>query len=746
VFQFVSKPKMTLYFSAKIDNMYKINCFLVLFISFVNVGFSQLRLEDIWKKSLYRPSFVSGFKSMNDGLHFSKENYKEDNSFINIGKYSFLKSSEQTASILSISDLTAFNKDLKGFDDYIFNTDESKLLLQLNTAPVYRRSFTADHLIVDLKTRAITTLDKDHAPQRLVSFSPDGQKVAYVFEENIFVKELNSGKITQLTKEVKGSNITCGHTDWVYEEEFAITKVFEWSSDSKSIAFLKFNSSKLPSYHLLFHKNELYPELYTYPYPKAGEVNSMVTLHIAQLGKKKHKQVVLGQYEYIPRMQWSSKENKLLVLTLNRWQNELNYHLIDPATSLTSKVIYTEKDAAYVEIDDNLLILNDGKHFLRCSEKDGYNHIYKIGFDGSSKQITTGNWDVIALKGINETDGIIYYTSAEEGAIYSSLYKVNIDGNGKDKLSSNKGQNDMDFSSGMKYYFNTFSNSTTPYVFTLHKSDGSLIETLEDNKMLFEKLRGLNLPKKEFTTVEGVEGSLNMSIIKPVNFDPSKKYPVYFNVYCGPGSNEVKDGYDGNDYLYHQLLAQNGYIVVQVDTRGTMYRGAKFKKSTYLQLGKLETEDLIEVAKNLGKLSYVDPARIGIMGWSYGGYMSSLCITKGADQFKMAIAVAPVTNWKWYDNIYTERFMRTPSENNAGYEDNSPINHVSKIKGKYLLVHGTGDDNVHDQNSMEMINALVKANITYDSEFYPNRNHGIGGGNTRFHLFSRLFNFTIQNL
>ncbi len=707
---------------------------------------SQLNLEDIWKKPVYRPVFISGFKSMQDGEHFSKENYNDDNSFKNVGKYSFLNSKTEITSLLTVNDLAKYDKDLKGFDDYSFNAAEDKMLLQLNTESVYRRSYTADHLIVDLKTKNVTVLDAKHAPQRLASFSPDGTKIAYVYEENIFTKDLITGKITQVTFETAGANINCGHTDWVYEEEFAITKAFEWSADSKSIAFLKFNSSKLPEYNLIFHTNKLYPNLYTYPYPKAGENNSIVTLHVAKIGKKKLVQLNVGAFEYIPRMQWSPTENKLIVLTLNRWQNELNYHSIDPSISTTSKVIYTEKDAAYVEIDDNLIILSDGKHFLRCSEKDGFNHIYKIGFDGSSAQVTTGNWDVINLKGIDEKTGIVYYTSAEEGAIYAALYKIHLDGTMKDRLSSNKGQNDIEFSSGMKYYLNTFTNSITPYIFTLHKSDGSLIETLEDNLVLASKINALNLPKKEFTTIEGFEGKLNMSIIKPANFDPAKKYPVYFNVYCGPGSNEVKDGYDGNDFLYHQLLAQNGYIVVQVDTRGTMYRGAAFKKSTYLQLGKLETEDLIAVAKNLGQLPYVDANRIGIMGWSYGGYMSSLCITKGSDYFKMAIAVAPVTNWKWYDNIYTERFMRTPLENTAGYEDNSPINHVSKIKGKYLLIHGTGDDNVHDQHSMEMINALVKANISYDSEFYPNRNHGISGGNTRYHLFNRMFKFTLENL
>ena len=340
----------------------------------------------------------------------------------------------------------------------------------------------------------------------------------------------------------------------------------------------------------------------------------------------------------------------------------------------------------------------------------------------------------------------MYYTSAEEGPQYSALYSITLDGSKKDKISDNKGNNNVTFSQGMKYYVNNWSNINTPDVYSLHTADGTLIEELETNSDLDEYIEEMNFQLKHFITVEGATEDLNAWILYPPNFDSTKQYPVYFNIYGGPGSNMVEDAFDGGNGAYHQLLAQKGYIVMSVDPRGTMYRGSQFKKSTYLQLGKLETEDMIAVAQYVKTWNFVDPDRIGIMGWSYGGYMASLAITKGADDFKMAIAVAPVTNWRYYDNIYTERFMRTPQENAEGYDDNSPINHVEKLKGNYLIIHGGGDDNVHVQNAMEMITALVAANKDFDSFIYPNKNHGIYGGNTRNHLYRMMLEYTLENL
>jgi dipeptidyl-peptidase-4 len=513
------------------------------------------------------------------------------------------------------------------------------------------------------------------------------------------------------------------------------------------IAFLKFNEKEVKEFTMAYY-NGLYPEQYKYKYPKAGEDNSKVTAHLVNIKSKKVQNLSLGLYEYIPRLSWSGKENKLIIQTLNRHQNDLNYWIVDATSSkVSAKVFYNEKSRTYVEIDNNLLILKDGQHLLRTSEKSGYNHIYQVGFDGSEKQITNGNFDVIEFFGIDETSNLIYYSAAEKGAIHKGIYRIQLDGSAKLALTSETGYNEADFLKGMKYFVKNYSDANTPPVYTLCTADGKELMVLEDNKSLNDKLKAnTKLTKKEFTqfTFEGY--TLNASIMKPYDFDPNKKYPVYVTVYGGPGSNEVLNRYDGQDYMYHQLLTQKGYIVFSVDPRGTMYQGEAFKKATYLQLGKLEIEDVIATVQKLKEQNYIDPNRIGIQGWSFGGFMASLGMTKGADVFKMGIAVAPVTNWRYYDNIYTERFMQTPKENEKGYDDNSPINHVDKLKGKYFLIHGSADDNVHYQNSMEMINALVKANKQFDLFIYPNKNHGIYGGNTRNHLFQMMLNYTLENL
>ncbi|HRP54216.1 MAG TPA: prolyl oligopeptidase family serine peptidase, partial [Fluviicola sp.] len=409
------------------------------------------------------------------------------------------------------------------------------------------------------------------------------------------------------------------------------------------------------------------------------------------------------------------------------------------------KVFFEEKSDTYLDAD-NVQLLADGKAMLRTSERDGYNHIYKLTFSGELTQVTNGEWDVIDFYGVNDKTGQIYYSSAEFGAINKALFSIHISGKDKKLLSEKDGYSEAEFAPGFGYFVKTSSTANSAPVYSLCDKTGKVLSVLENNEALQQKFSQPNWSQKEFLQIDGAAGKLNAWMIKPVNFDPTKKYPVYFNVYCGPGRNTVTNEYGSLDYVYHQLLAQKGYIVFSVDPRGTQYRGAAFKKSTYLQLGKLETEDLIAVAKNLQKLNYVDPNRIGIMGWSYGGFMTSLAMTKGADVFKMGIAVAPVTNWRYYDNIYTERFMRTPQENASGYDDNSPVNHASKLKGKFLLIHGSADDNVHYQNTMEFITALVNANKQFDLFIYPNKNHGIYGGNTRNHLFNMMFKYTLDNL
>tara|TARA_R110002072_G_scaffold271987_1_gene432070 strand:- start:54779 stop:56932 length:2154 start_codon:yes stop_codon:yes gene_type:complete len=711
--------------------------FSIFLVLTFKLGLSQkITVEKIWSEYEFFGKSVNGFQSMNDGNYFSKTSAPNK-----VTKHEFSNYEGEGEVIISSDMLPDIS-----MQGYSFNNDETKALIETNTTSIYRRSYSAVYYLLDLKTKKLQALDKKREPQTLAEYSPDGKKVSYIYMNNLYVKDIASGEVTTITEDGLSNSVINGTTDWVYEEEFAIIKGYDWSSDSKHIAFLKFDERDVTEFTMMYF-NELYPESYTFKYPKAGEDNSIVTANMYSLENKSVKAIDLGKYEYIPRLKWSGKENMLVIQTLNRHQNNIKYHVTTfNEEQLHTKVFYEENSDTYIDIDDNLLILSDGKTILRTSEKNGYNHIYKLSVDGEITQITSGEWDVIEFLGVDEDKETIYYTSAEEGAIHKGIYKIQMSGKKKKLISKSTGTSDADFSNGMKYFIKTYSDANTPPVFSLCDNSGKELTVLENNAALKSRLNNYNLSAKKFIKFKGAETELNGWMIKPPNFDVTKKYPVYINIYGGPGSNMVSDSWESVNYMYHQLLAQEGYIVISVDPRGTMYRGEKFKKSTYLQLGKLETEDFIAVAKEIQTYEFVDPSRIGIMGWSYGGFMTSLAMTKGADYFKMGIAVAPVTNWRYYDNIYTERFMRTPQENADGYDSNSPINFTDELKGKYLLIHGSGDDNVHYQNTMEMVNAMVKSNKQFDLFIYPNKNHGIYGGNTRNHLFNMMLDFTLKNL
>ena len=714
--------------------------FCLLFLVGLKITAQQITVEKIWKKYEYYPKGVEDFKSMKDGEHYSR--IGEDGSIL---IYKLMDANDKGEVLVDKNSLV-YNDSIIAYEDYEFNSDETKVLFMTNIKPIYRRSYTAIYYLYDIKTKQLVPLDDKHKPQTLAEYSPDGKSVSFIHGNDIFVKELASGKSTKLTEGGKRNKIINGTSDWVYEEEFGITKAYAWSPDSKWISFLRFNEKEVKEFNLTYYKG-LYPEEYKYKYPKAGEDNSEVTAHLINVQKKSITPINLGEYEYIPRLSWAGNANKLVLLTLNRHQNHLKYHLIDvTAKKMTQKIFYEETSTTYVEIDNNLLVLKDGNTILRTSEMDGYNHIYQLDFNGKSTQITKGTWDVIDLYGIDELSNTVYYSSAEVSPMVKTIHSIQRDGANKTTVSKSIGWNDASFTSGFKYMVLTHSQANNPPVYSLMKNDGGFVRILEDNEELNRTLSTLTLSKKEFITFDVNGNTLNAWIMKPANFNAANKYPVYMTLYGGPGHNEVVDAWDNADYMYHQLLTQKGYIVICIEPRGTLYRGAAFKKSTYLQLGKLETEDLIATAKEIQGFSYVDPQRIGVMGWSYGGFMASLAITKGADVFKMAIAVAPVTNWRNYDNIYTERFMRTPKENPDGYDANSPVNFVNLFKGKFLLIHGSADDNVHYQNSMELVNAMVKADKQFDLFIYPNRNHGIYGGNTRNHLFNMMLNFIEKNL
>ena len=714
--------------------MKRVNFILLLLCSASVFSQEKITVDKIWNHEFHDDRFP-GYSAMADGISYT---YQEKNNSIVKGQFE----GDGAEEVL----FTPPNEEFSYFR-YEFNSDESKILFLTDFVSIYRYSFGANYYLYDLATKKLELLDEKHQPQTLAEYSPDGNFVSYIHANNIYVKNLSTGNVSKMTQDGKANSVINGTSDWVYEEEFALRKAYDWSPDSKYIAYLKFDESGVKEFSMTFY-TDLYPDNYKFKYPKAGEKNSEVTLHILNVETKQVQQVEIGDYEYIPRMEWSPTSNTLIVQSMNRHQSSLKYHLVEAnQEGWDSKMIFEEKSDTYVDVDDNLVFLKDGKSILRTSELDGYKHIHKLSFDGNQEQITSGEWDVIEFLGLDEDANIIYYSSCEPHATQKSIYSIQTNGKKKRELTRERGYNEANFLNGMKYFIHRYSNANTPPVYSLKNVKGDLIKELISNSELKDMLsESYALSPKTFSTIDANGVTLNTWMILPHDFDSTKKYPVYFNVYGGPGHNEVLDVWDSYDYMYHQLLAQEGYIVFSVDPRGTMYRGSEFKKSTYLELGKLETEDIIYCARKLGEYSWVDQNRIGIMGWSYGGFMSSLAITKGADEFKMAIAVAPVTSWRYYDNIYTERFMRTPQENPKGYDDNSPINHVDKLKGKYLLIHGAADDNVHYQNTMEMVNAMVVANKQFDLFIYPNKNHGIYGGNTRNHLFQMMLDYIKENL
>ena len=715
----------------------------IVFALFVSITFAQkqetpkMTLEDVWSNYKFYPQSVYGIRSMSDGESYTTQN---GNSIV---KYSY-ETGEVIDTIFNLNDINDEDAPKK-FDDYEFSADENKMLLTTNTVPIYRHSFTAEYYIVDLGTNKISSFFDE--PVQLATFSPKGDKVAFVYQNNLYYVDLATNEQTQVTKDGKVNEIINGAPDWVYEEEFSFSRAFEWAPDGSKIAYMRFDESEVKEYELEFFDN-LYPTQYKFKYPKAGEKNSVVEVHIYNLQTKKDISVNLGteQDQYIPRIKWTKNPNTLSFYRLNRLQNHLELMLADAETGSTS-VIFDDKDNYYIEITDNLTFLEDGEHFIVTSEKFGWNHLYLYNMQGKLvNQITDGKWEVSEFFGYDELNDKLYFTSTEISPLERHLYSIKKDGSEKTLITEKKGTHSISFSNGFKYFIDFFTDANTPYYITLNNANGKEIRVLQSNERLVKLMKDYKFSKKEFftfTTDEGVE--LNGWQIKPANFKKGTKYPVYMYLYGGPGSQEVTDSWDYNA-IWHQLLAQKGYLVVCVDNRGTGGRGAKFKKQTYGQLGKLETKDQIEAAKHVAKWKYTDENRISIQGWSYGGYMSSLCLFKGNYIFKCAIAVAPVTNWRYYDSIYTERYMGLPKDNAKGYDDNSPINHTRKLNGKYLLVHGLTDDNVHFQNTAEMVKKLQENDKQFDLMIYPNKNHGIYGGNTRHHLFKLMLDFLEENL
>ena len=721
---------------------------LVILLAGTGLLAQKLTIEDVVIKRTYGQKYVTGLASLNDGLHYTtlEKMGKE------IVKYSY-KTGEKVATLLDISALK--NDSVKYVTDYQFSSDESKVLLMTDRKPIYRRSFTANYFVYNFVTKELSRLSNG-GEQQLATFSPDGERIAFVRKNNLFVKSLRFGTERQISTDGEFNKIINGAPDWVYEEEFEFNRGFEWSPDSKQIAYMKFNEEQVPIYHMPMYKgmapehkeNKLYPGEYSFKYPKAGEKNSIVNIVVYDIKSGHNILMDTGKETdiYLPKIVWTNSGSDLGIFRMNRLQNKAELLFANPNTGDT-RLIYTEKNSRYLETDflDNFQFLEDNKNFVVLSEQNGFKHLYLYDLRGVKvKQLTEGNFDVIKFYGYDPVKMFFYYQAAAVVPMQREVYGISLDKKKKVMLSVQPGTNNADFSKGFKYYVNTWSNVTTPNLVTLHEISGKQIRVLEDNASLKGKLAAMQLPHKEFfkfKTSEGIE--LNGWMMKPVPFDPEAKYPVLMTQYSGPNSQQVLDQFSVSWDTY---IAQQGYLMVCVDPRGTGARGEEFRKCTYGQLGNLESNDQVETARYLAKQPYVDPRKIGIWGWSYGGFISAMTLCKGGDLIRASIAVAPVISHYFYDSVYTERYMGMPDQNQEGYDKNSPIALVKGIKGKLLLVAGTADDNVHYQNTIEFAEALVQAGVQFRMMSYNNRNHGIRGGNTTKHLYTMFDEFLKENL
>ncbi|WP_313501921.1 S9 family peptidase [Kaistella carnis] len=689
----------------------------------------EITLDKIYS-GYYRGKGISGISSLKNG-----EEYAVIESG-GITKYSY-KTTQKNGSIVE-----------GRFQSYTFNDDESKILLLKDSKSIYRHSFLGKFDVKDLKSGKVMSLNNGNFVQE-PTFSPDGNKVAFVSDNNLFYQDLNSGKITQISSDGKKNFILNGLADWVYEEEFGHAKLYEWTKNSDAIVFVKSNESEVPEMMIPIYGKQLYPSEMRFKYPKAGEKNSVVSAQLYRFDSSKTIALNLSNFKnyYIPDVYKTAKADEIILITSERLQNASDILKVNTKTGNITK-LFTESDKRWIDTDNVTLEFLDDNSFIWGAERDGNRHLYWYNEDGKlKKQITKGKWEVTNYYGYNPKTKEVFIQTTQEGSINKVISKVNINSGKVTLLSEKTGTNSANFSHNYNYFIETSSSAAKPYTYVLKDGNGKTLKELQNNEEQLKKLQADNMVTKEFFTIPNEAGDqMNAWIMKPKDFDPNKKYPLFMFQYSGPGSQQVTNSWDQGNGLWFNHLVQKGYIVACVDGRGTGYKGTEFKKVTYLNLGKYEIEDQIAAAKWFGKQSYINKDRIGIFGWSFGGYMASLALTKGADVFKTGIAVAPVTNWRYYDSVYTERFMRTPQENPAGYDDNSPTSYAELLKGKFLLIHGTADDNVHFQNSMEFAEALIQNKKQFEFMAYPDKNHGIAGGQTRAQLYQKMTDFLLNNL
>ena len=732
--------------------MKKLSILMMLCLCVLFSSAQQVTLQEV-ATGAYRTEGIYGIKPMLDGEHYTQISRDRKK----IVKYSF-KTGKEVATIFDVS--TARNITLKSFDDYIMSPDESKILIQTETKAIYRRSYTAVHYIFNVRNNTLETLS-DGGPQQVPLFSPDGNQIAFVRDNNIFlVKLLFGNSESQVTKDGKFNHVLNGIPDWVYEEEFGFNRAFDFSADGTMLAYIRFDESQVPMYSFPWYKGlkpsldqyTVYPGAYEYKYPMPGVDNSKVTVHTFDIKSKVTRQMdlPLDADGYIPRIQFTDNPDVLAISTLNRHQNRFDLYFANPRSTLCKLVVRDEAEQ-YIKEEAYGNLTFYPENFVMMSERDGYNHLYLYSAGGNLiKQITKGEFEVKEYIGWDKKTNTYYYSSNEGSPLRTAIYKIDAKGR-KTKLSTHEGTNRAIFSKSMKYFINTFSNISTPPLITINDNTGKELITLVDNQRLKDKIASMTLPSKGFFTFKTSDGvELNGWMIKPANFDPNKKYPVIMHQYSGPGSQQVLDrwniGSRGDNGMFEAYMADRGFISVCVDGRGTGGRGAAFEKCTYLNLGVKEARDQVETALYLGSLPYVDAKNIGIWGWSFGGYNTLMSMSEGTPVFKAGVAIAAPTDWRFYDTVYTERFMRTPKENMEGYEASSAMNRVNNLHGALLLIHGTADDNVHLRNASEYSEALVQADKQFDMHIYTNRNHSIRGGNTTKHLLTRVTNFFIEHL
>lgn len=681
---------------------------------------------------------------MRDGRFYTVLERTSDD--VELRKYNILTGDHE---VLAASSQLSWQGEPVIIQNYQLSADETKVMIKTDVESIWRRSTREHYYIYDVNEETLSKLTPSEEKQQYAQLSPSGNKAAFVQHNDLFWVDLKTGKETRITSDGELNKIINGATDWVYEEEFGFAKAWYWSPDGKKIAFYRFDESEVKEFFMT-EWGRLYPGQVQFKYPKAGEQNSVVQIGVYSLesGKTTWMNIGAEQDQYIPRINWTEDSSVLAIRRMNRLQNRQDLMLADVSTGETT-IIKRETSDAWVDVNDDLKFLEDGRHFIYTSEESGANHIYLYDISGKLvRQVTSGDWEVTNYLGYNENNQRLYYVSTEESPLQRHLYSIQISGKGKKKLTQGEGWHDINMSRDYSYYIDTFSAPGGPPEYTLHNGSGKQLRVIEDNAELAQTLEDYKLPEKEYLSIPLPQATLNAYMLKPHDFDSTKKYPVLFYVYGGPGSQTVtKQFSSGQRAMWHNYLASLGYIIVSVDNRGTGGRGRHFEKQVYKKLGQYEVEDQIASAEYLlRKFSFLDEDRMGIWGWSYGGYMSSLVLARGNEVFDAAIAVAPVTHWRFYDTIYTERFMQTPQLNAEGYTKGSPLTYADQIKGDYLLVHGTGDDNVHFQNSVEMINRMVAAGVQFETMYYPNRNHGIYGGNTRVHLYRMLTDFILENL